>query len=247
VDVEGDSRFVRHSAIQHADRFLTLPFSDPDVGRTGMWRYDEGKWHHAGDYSQGDDTFQILACAAGRVIYVGWDNWSGNTVIVSHDVGGVQDAYRTIYMHMRNGATNDCNAAWSSTVPTLGEPERTEYIAHLNATGCPKTPPRNPDPVHWGTNAQTIPVTAGQSVTRGQLLGWCGNTGPGGKKGDGGPNTHLHIFFARRDPTNNEWYLFDPYGIYALPSCYPADVTGALGGPCARYPIAWRDGWPQYP
>ncbi|HKH92751.1 MAG TPA: hypothetical protein VKA54_13175 [Gemmatimonadaceae bacterium] len=247
VDVEGDARFVRHSAIQHSDQFLTLPFSDPDVTRGGIWRYGDERWHHAADYSQGEATFQILACAAGRVIHVGWDNWSGNTVIVSHDVGGVQDAYRTIYMHLRNGATNDCNAAWSLTVPTLKDPELTEYKTHLNDTGCPQNPPRNPDPAHWGTNAQTIPVTVGQTVTRGQQVGWCGNTGPGGKKGAGGPNTHLHIFFARRDRTNDEWYFFDPYGIYALPTCYPAAVTGALGGPCVRYPSAWRNGRPEYP
>jgi len=180
-------------------------------------------------------------------MHVGWDNWSGNTVIVSHDVGGVQDAYRTIYMHLRNGASNDSNAAWSLTVPTLKDPELTEYKTHLNDTGCPQNPPRNPDPAHWGTNAQTILVTPNQTVTRGQQLAWCGNTGPGGKKGAGGPNTHLHIFFARRDPSNNEWYFFDPYGIYALPECYPAGVTGTLGGPCVRYPVAWSGGRPAYP
>jgi hypothetical protein len=247
VDEEGGARYVRHSALEHSERFLTLPFSDTAVQRFGIWRYSNGGYHHAGDYGRGDPTFRVLACAAGRVIHVGWDNWSGNTVIVSHDVGGVQDAYRTIYMHLRNGATNDCNAAWSQTVPTLSDPNRTEYITHLNATGCPQNPPRNPDPVHWGTDAQTIPVQVGQQVTRGTFLAWAGDTGPGGKKGAGGPNTHLHIFFARRDPTNNEWYFFDPYGIYAMPTCYPAGVTDAITGACARYPIVWRDGRPQYP
>jgi hypothetical protein len=166
---------------------------------------------------------------------------------VSHDVGGVRDAYRTIYMHLRNGAANDCDAAWSRTVPTLSEPERSEYIEHLEATGCPKDPPRTPDPVHWGTDAETIPVMPGRWVARGALLGWCGNTGPGGKRGPGGPNTHLHVFFTRRDPSNDEWYFFDPYGIYSLPNCYPANVTDPISGPCARYPIAWLGGRPQYP
>ena len=150
VDVEGSARYVRHSALQHADRFLTLPFSDTAVRRGGVWRYGSGGWHHAADYSRGDATFRILACAPGRVVHVGWDNWSGNTVIVSHDVSGVQDAYRTIYMHLRNGATNDCNAAWAQTVPTLSDPARSEYIQHLNATGCPQNPPRNPDPSALG-------------------------------------------------------------------------------------------------
>jgi hypothetical protein len=248
VDVEGSSRYVRLSAVESMDRFLTLPFSDPKVERRDIWRYGNGGWHHAGDYSRDDvGTFKILAAAAGRVVHVGWDNWSGNTVIVSHDVGGVTDAYRTIYMHMRDGATHDCDAAWNQTVPTLGEPERTEYVTHLNATGCPQNPPRNPDPAHWGTDQQAIPVTPGQQVARGAFLGWCGNTGPGGKRGAGGPNTHLHIFWARRDPSNNEWYFFDPYGVYALPDCYAAGVTDATTGPCVRYPVAWKDGKPQYP
>jgi Polyglycine hydrolase-like, structural repeat len=248
VDVEGGSRFVRLTAIEHDDQFLTLPFSDSKVERRGVWRYSNGGWHHAGDYSRDDSaTFQIRACAPGRVIHMGWDNWSGNTVIVSHDVGGKQDAYRTIYMHMRNGASNDCEAAWSQTVPTLSEPERSEYIQHLNDTGCPQNPPRNPDPAHWGTNQQTLPAILNQQVARGAFLGWCGNTGPGGKKGLGGPNTHLHIFFCRRDPTNDEWYFFDPYGVYSLPGCYAANVTDATTGPCVRYPIAWKFGKPQYP
>ena len=87
----------------------------------------------------------------------------------------------------------------------------------------------------------------GQTVQRGQLLAWAGNTGPGGKRGAGGPNTHLHIFFCRRDPTNDEWYFFDPYGVYSLPGCYAANVTDATTGPCVRYPIAWKFGKPQYP
>jgi len=248
VDVVGGSRYARLSALENADRFLTLPFSDPAVERRSVWRYGTGDWHHAADYQRDDvATFQVLASAPGRVIHVGWDNWSGNTVILSHDVGGQQDAYRTIYMHLRNGASNDCEAAWSQTVPTLSDPQLSEYVQHLNETGCTQNPPRNPDPAHWGTNQQTIPVVAGQQVARGEVLAQAGNTGPGGKRGPGGPNTHLHIFFCRRDPSNNRWYFFDPYGVYALPDCYPAGVTDSITGPCARYPITWKDGKPQYP
>ncbi len=249
VDVDGANRYARLSALEHSDAFLTLPFVDKDVKRRGIWRYGSGDWHHAGDYSRDDSgTFEIRAAAPGRVIHIGWDNWSGNTVIVSHDIGRTRDAYRTVYMHLRNGATNDGNAAWNQTVPTLSDPELTEYTTHLNATGCPQTRTRTLDPAHWGTDAQAIDTgLLGQQVTRGQFLAWAGNTGPGGKRGSGGPNTHLHIFWARRDPTNNEWYLFDPYGIYATPDCYPAGVTDALTGPCVRYANAWQGGKPSYP
>jgi hypothetical protein len=159
----------------------------------------------------------------------------------------VVDAYRTIYMHLRNGATNDGNAAWNVTVPTLDGDNLTQYVTHLNETGCPQNGPRNLDAAHWGSDSEVIPVTPGQQVARGQVLARAGNTGPGGKRGSGGPNTHLHIFFARRDRTNDEWYLFDPYGVYALPDCYAAGVTDATSGPCVRYPVAWQGGRPQYP
>ncbi|MBZ5521778.1 MAG: hypothetical protein LAP21_06015 [Acidobacteriia bacterium] len=59
-----------------------------------------------------------------------------------------------------------------------------------------------------------------QHVTAGQVLGWAGDTGPGGNgNGNATANTHLHIFFTRRDPSNNQFYFIDPYGIYAMPNC----------------------------
>jgi len=250
VDVSGTSRTVRLSAVSGTAAPFTLPFSDTAVKRRGVWLYSAGSWHHAADYSRDDvKTFAVRAAAPGRVIHVGWDNWSGNTVIVSHTVGGVQDAYRTIYMHLRNGAANDCTNAWSRSVPSLGpSQELTDYKTHLNDSGCKQVvAQRNLDASHWGTNSETISSSLlGTTVTAGQFLAWAGNTGPGGKRGAGGPNTHLHIFFARKD-ANNEWYLFDPYGIYGPPTCYPATVTGAIGGSCVRYPIAWKGGKPQYP
>ncbi len=74
------------------------------------------------------------------------------------------------------------------------------------------------------------------------MVAWAGSTGPGGKRGSGGPNNHLHLFTARRDPTDNEYYFIDPYGIYASPPCYPSAAGGNSGGPCARYPNIWGDG-----
>jgi hypothetical protein len=62
----------------------------------------------------------------------------------------------------------------------------------------------------------------------------------------GGVNTHLHLFCARRDPTDNKWYFIDPYGIYASGSCYPAFNT-PVNSPCARYPVMWNGGKAQYP
>ena len=247
LDTSGATRHARLSALTRVQPFLTLPFSDPDVSRGGIWRYGDGGYHHAGDYSQGDATFPVLASAAGRVEFVGWDSWSGNTVVLSHDVGGVTDAYRTIYMHLRDGAAHDADAAWTVTIPTLGGAELTDYTTHLTDTGCTKDPAQRAlDAAHWGTDAETVLVAAGDPVQRGQQVAWAGNTGPGGKRGAGGPNTHLHIFWCVRDD-DGQWYFFDPYGIYSLPDKYPSGVTDAPTGPCVRYPVGWLDGRPQYP
>jgi murein DD-endopeptidase MepM/ murein hydrolase activator NlpD len=253
VDQAGGDTYARLSAIDFSGGGpLTLPFNDPNVKRANGWLYSPGNWHHAVDYLiDGVQSFQVRAAAPGRVAFVGWDNWSGNTVVISHDYAGVKDAFRTIYMHMRNGPQNDCANAWSNSIPNIGPGGPLgEYTAHLNDTGCPQNPAgRNPNPTHWGTNAQAIEVKAGQVVSAGQVIGWAGDTGPGGQTAAGNPNkpnTHLHVFFARRDLSNNQWYFIDPYGIYGIPSCYPSSTTGE-GGTCRRYPVAWKGGHPQYP
>ena len=124
-----------------------------------------------------------------------------------------------------------------------------QYKEHLNATGCPlTTSDRDPQEDHWGNNQQKIDSgLLGKQVQRGSFLAWVGNTGPGGKRGSGGANTHLHVFFTRRDPSNNEWYFIDPWGIYGPPVCYPTNTTDPITTPCARYPISWKGGKPQYP
>ena len=250
VDETGGEKWARLSALYIQDKPFVLPFDDTNVKRWNGWRYHDGRWHHAHDYASDlAQTFRVKAAAAGKVIFVGWDNWSGNTVIVSHDVGGKADAYRTVYMHLRNGPANDCAKSWSSTVPTLSGDFLTKFKGHLNATGCPeKAADRNPASANWGASSHTIPVTVNQQVTAGQTVGWAGDTGPGGNgSNNASTNMHLHIFFAAKDPADNRYYFIDPYGIYALPDCYPAATTGDAGGACTRYPVAWKGGTPQYP
>lgn len=248
---DGEQRYARISALYPADKFLTLPFDDPDVKYVGLWRYKDNDYHHAGDYSKGEKTFQLRASAPGKVIHIGWDSWGGGTVIVSHDVGvGGKDNYRTIFRHVRNGADNDCDSAWKISVPTLSGDTLADYKAYLEMSGCAqKKADRKPQEKYWGKNSEAIDMSLlGKNVTRGQALAWTGNTGPGGKRDSGtGANTHLHIFWARRDATDKKWYFFDPYGIYAGPACYPAGLTDAVTSTHARYPVVWKDGKPQYP
>ena len=252
----GTTYWLRNSVLFDAkDRIFTLPFKDAasDMHHNG-WLYSPGSWHHALDYSKtGPTTFDIKAAAPGKVIYIGWDNWSGNTMVISHNVGLKTDVYRTIYMHLQNGPTNDCDKAWTQTVPTLTGATLTNYKAYLNGTGCPldKTQ-RNPTVANWGLASQKINMALlNTNVTAGQHIAWAGSTGPGGcgcaDDGTTNANTHLHIFYAHRDPVDNKWYFFDPYGIYSDPTCYPTAVNGAITTTCARYPIAWKNGTPTYP
>lgn len=246
----GNDYYVRNSVLYDAkDKIFTLPFKESasNMSKNG-WLYSPGAWHHALDYSRKDGkTFQITAAAAGTVVYAGYDEWSGNTIIISHNVGREKDAYRTIYMHVRNGADNDCAVAWSKSQPTLNQaandPTRVKYETHLKNTGCPlKASDRNPDAGWWGTNSQKISSgLVGKNVQAGEAIGWAGSTGPGGQAAN-----HLHIFFAHRDPGDKRWYFFDPYGIYGTPDCYPGAVDGAINTPCARYPVAWKNGKPGY-
>ncbi|MEP6495918.1 MAG: hypothetical protein ABJF01_24775 [bacterium] len=247
-----DNQFVHLSALSFNDKLFTLPFNDPSVVHWGTWEYSPHSYHHAIDYLRETDwhTFEARAAAPGKVVFVGWDNWSGNTIVVSHDSNGVADAFRTVYMHLRNGADHDANAAWTKAVPSLQNPDLDKYKNYLGLTGAAQdAKQRHLNADYWGTNAQTIGVSVGATVTRGQHLAWAGCTGPGGcgYSAPTRPNTHLHIFFCRRDPTNNTWYFIDPYGIYASPSCYPGPVNAAATGPCVRYSVAWKDGTPQYP
>lgn len=251
----GTTYYMRNSVVFSAkDKIFTLPFSDAAASMTyEPWMRDEDSWHHAIDYQRTDSkTFQIKAAAAGTVIYIGWDNTAGNTMIISHDVGTKKDVYRTIYMHLQNGPLTDCNNSWTKSLPALGSNAQANFRTYLNNTGCPEdTSKRKPLVANWGKESQKIKASLlGQKVTAGQLIAWSGSTGSSGcdctTDGTTDPNTHLHIFFAHRDSTDSKWYLFDPYGIYSFPSCYPTSVNGKITT-CSRYPVAWKSGNPKYP
>jgi hypothetical protein len=259
---DGSVRVPRMTALQFGDPgIFTIPFSDKAVKQLGPWLYSPGSWHHAIDFQRDDKaSFPVLAAAPGRVIFIGWDWWSGNTMVLSHDSAGVTDAFRTIYMHLRNGPTNDANNAWTVTVPQLGaqsgEPRLSQYKAFLANTGCPKGGPYHPNAQYWGSDADKIDTSLlNKHVAAGAVIAHAGCTGPGGcgctddsdkYKWGGGVNTHLHVFYARKDPVDNQWYFIDPYGIYSSGGCYPGFNT-PINTPCARYPVMWKGHMAQYP
>ena len=196
----------------------------------------------------------LLAAAAGRA---DWTDWGGNAVIISHDVGGKKDVYRTIYKHLKNGSQNDCSKMLTQSMPSISDQDKIDKMnAFLDFTGCIQVG-NIPDETYWGKTTETMEVTVGQEVNRGDSLGWAGNTGPGGiilsinddldKIEDTGRNIHLHIYFAKRDSIDQKWYLIDPYGIYSKRDCYPTDLDDPINTPCSRYQVFWKDGIAKYP
>jgi murein DD-endopeptidase MepM/ murein hydrolase activator NlpD len=237
------ARAPRTPLLQSLAAFLSPPVEDPRVRVVSGWLYEPGRWHMAIDYGiDGATSFTVRAAAAGRAIFAGWDGFSGNTVIVSHDVAGERDAYRTIYMHLRNGAAHDCASSWGDSVKRApqGSPLLAAYEAQLEKTGCGDNPGvRRPDPKFWGTDADTLaPDLLGRQVSAGAILGKAGDTGPGGFATAADPNVHLHVFFARRDRSDGAWVLFDPWGIYGVPACYPPGAT--RGRSAQGFPSAWK-------
>ena len=256
---------IRLSAVDFTGPgIFTLPFSEPNINQTQGWRYDTGDWHYALDFSTGDgSSFPVRATADGTVIYMGWDNGAGNTMVISHDQGGVRDAFRTIYVHLRNDPNFDVTNSWTRIVPDLRnpkdpnqpkEPKLGQFTKFLTDTGNPENGVRDPDPAFWGTDNDRLDFTlVGRHVARGQILGHAGLTGSGGCgclkpdwKKEWAPNTHLHIVFARRDTTDNEWYIIDPYGIYGQQKCYPPYETD-ISNYCPRYPSAWIGNKASFP
>jgi len=240
---EGDSRAVRIALLQSVKPLFTAPVAESPVHLLAAWLYEPGRWHMAADYGiDGAQSFEARAAAPGKVIFVGWDGFSGNTVIVSHDTGGVPDAYRTVFMHLRNGARHDCTASWDESVRQApqGSPMLAAYKAQLERTGCgAKASDRHPDPRFWGSEADVMtPNLLGRSVKAEDVLGRAGDTGPGGFATAENPNVHLHVFFARRDASDGAWILFDPWGVYGIPSCYPSGTP--KGRSLQGFPSAWK-------
>jgi hypothetical protein len=240
---EDDSRTVRTALLLSVKSLFTAPVADPPVHRLAGWLYEPGRWHMAADYGiDGAQSFDARAAAPGRVIDAGWDGFSGNTVVVSHEAGAEPDAYRTIFMHLRNGARHDCAASWAESAKQApqGSPMLAAYKARLERTGCgAKAADRRPDPRFWGSEGDVMDASLlGRSVKAGDLLGRAGDTGPGGFATAENPNVHLHVFFARRDARDGAWILFDPWGVYGIPSCYPPGTP--KGRSLQGFPSAWK-------
>lgn len=213
-----------------------LPYSDPAVRMTTGFVYEAGaERHHEGfDYARSDGaTFEVRAPADGRVIWVGFMNSPGNTVIIEHTAqsGPLQgQRVRTAFHHLRNGRDHDIRhsvAALDSQWPDARA--NALYAAQLIAKSSRATYEEEWLRIRWGTNDDTIQVRIGDRVRAGDLIGFAGWTG-----GDCS-GTHLHVqtsIQTNYTPCADDdcrshrsarpvWVDFDPYGIYARStSCY---------------------------
>jgi murein DD-endopeptidase MepM/ murein hydrolase activator NlpD len=216
-------------------RFL-LPFTPGEAYVSSAWVRDaSGTGHGAIDYIKvgpGDPSFKARAVAPGRVIAVLSETESGgegNSVTIEH-YGRDGMNYRSIYVHLRNGAVHDCQQA--KMAATSGG-----YQTFMNTQTCT---PGSVDQSIWGpTNPNTtLKVAVGDMVAAGQIIGDVGQTGSGaiGRAISdtgvlNGNNIHLHLYFIAHAPPegraaanpNADWVLIDPYGVYGYvgtPNCY---------------------------
>jgi len=242
--IEGQ-RYADLAAITYSARLLYLPFATTTQLRLSRSWVQGTDWHHSITYAHSQQkSFQVRAMAEGRLVYAGWDPFMGNTLVLSHDHRGRKDAFRTIYTHLRNAPQNDCDKAWTYTVPALQGPARKTYMQYLKGCGCTQDPAkRQLSEAQWGSSRHIIPPLRGRTLKTGELLGWAGSTGAAGISGSQAPK--VEIFVARRYG-RDDWVLIDPYGIYGPVSCYPTDLTAMLQMPC-RYAQAWFRNRPQFP
>ena len=209
-----------------------LPFKHSGATLWQGWLYNKGTLHTAIDYGrsadveEGDDpTFGVYAIAAGTVVAVQYHASAGNVVVIEHTApDGTK--YLSRYMHLRNGSGHDRLRA------LLDPCEGYSADATDRCEKYKKFAQDYPGHVAWGTNAQTIAVHAGDTVSALQFIGWAGNTGVGAGaralNDDGSPtnhrvNNHLHFSLAVEHPTEPDTFVtIDPYGVYgqADTGCY---------------------------
>ncbi|MBP6824099.1 MAG: hypothetical protein KA368_21305 [Acidobacteria bacterium] len=209
---------------------MFLPYKNSHVYPGGGWLYDGGNFHGAIDYSRDnaqegvDASFGVYSVADGTVVSKLWDNLMGNVVVIEH-VAPNGDRYRTTYMHLRDGFTDDlANAKAIPSGSKYGSDGKVtrQYRYYLFSHKA------NPDSLYWGTDNQKIKVDVGDTVRAGQQIAWSGNTGYGGAGwglDDSGnvtnkatANNHLHLMTTVPDPRPafpNDWVQIDPYGVYA--------------------------------
>jgi hypothetical protein len=199
------------------------------------WHYDNGGFHAGIDYSRSDfdcgqdPTFEARAAADGVIVSKHWDDWVGNMVIIEHYGSDGTPRFRSMYAHLRDGFSHDLAMAQLIPASAVGAPGD-------NTDKYRKYAQLSPNPLFWGTETQKIQVEPGVKVSYGELIGWTGDTGPGGAgnglNADGTPascsgNVHLHYMLSVPDPKNpGDWVFVDPYGVYqeASSGCYDPGV-----------------------
>lgn len=189
-----------------------------------------GLFHGSGafDYfllgGQRERPFPVHAVSDGIVLTTGWNASMGNFAVLEHRNGLA--TLRTVYHHLVDGGRRDFERAraYVSLCDTAGPRLRTlaacgtmENFREEMKVAAEASLASKPLPSKWGTDNMVLRISAGDSVYRGQQIGWAGDTGY--SSGD----VHLHFGFAAESPVvpgGRWWWGFDPYGLYGQRECY---------------------------
>lgn len=214
---------------------MSLPYGPQSTGNQVSlgqgWIYGGGGSHRGLDIGRAasgsdDPSFDVLAVADGKVIGVYFDGppgGGGNTVILEHTGENGKKIY-SLYMHLRNGATNDANAVKNISCGASVACQRYQLAAN-----------KSPLAKWWGKESDTIPVKPGQFVKRGTKIARAGSSmtvmdtldANGVSSADWG-NMHLHVYIAvpkgTTAPNDKIAVEVDAFGAYQKAnSCYVED------------------------
>ncbi|WP_437318550.1 M23 family metallopeptidase [Sorangium sp. So ce385] len=222
---------------------MTLPYGHQSSGNQVSlgqgWIYHSGGSHRGLDIGRAasgseDPSFDVLAVADGKVIGVYFDGppgGGGNTVVIEHTGENGKKIY-SLYMHLRNGATNDANAVKNLDCGSSVPCQRYKLAAN-----------KSPLAKWWGKESDTITVTPGQLVKRGAKIARAGSTmtvmgtlDANGVSSAGWGNMHLHVYLAvpkgTTAPNDKIAVEVDAFGAYQkADSCYVEDPLADIDQP----------------
>ena len=246
-------RFARVSSITVPDQFLMHGFSDPGVDPQGYLAIRQRRVASRRRFCQGGATFKVKGCRERPS-----DFHRIRPLVRQHHRG---KSHRGVANRTRI-ARSTCTCAMDPrpTAPPRGTSPCP--MSNLSATRHSSRTTRSISPIRAATRTRrcAAPIPRTREMTQSKSTRRSSDDGhpqgrysgrraavPAVRAKSGAPNTHLHIFWVRRDPCEWPLVLFRPVRHLCSPRALPPGITDSVPTGCLRYPVAWKGGGPQYP